>query len=313
MPTTNLFKTYHFDSNHPGPHLLISAGVHGDEYEPMIAANKLIQTATSFLTKGSVTIAPVVNRSAFSLASRCGTDGLDLARTCPGKKEGSITEEVANEISLLIQQSDFFIDMHTGGTLFNIFPLAGYMLHDSPEVLKHQQNMAEAFNLPVIWGTDKYAEGRTLSVARDANIPAIYVEYGGGISASTQIIDAYFQGCLNVMRYLNMTDSVAEHSTYVHYWVDDYRIDSGHLQTKMPSTSMGIFFPAVKPGDQVQKGYLWGLVINPEDGSENKMIADVDGLVLFTRISSHVNTGESLGGILPITKPGKKIFNAVIQ
>ena len=42
--------------------------------------------------------------------------------------------------------------------------------------------MARAFNLPLIWGTDASLEGRSLSVARDAAVPAIYAEYlGGGV------------------------------------------------------------------------------------------------------------------------------------
>lgn len=40
--------------------------------------------------------------------------------------------------------------------------------------------MARAFGLPLIWGTDPTLPGRSLSVARDANVPAIYAEYLGG-------------------------------------------------------------------------------------------------------------------------------------
>jgi hypothetical protein len=29
----------------------------------------------------------------------------------------------------LIRSADYYIDLHTGGTEFSIYPLAGYMLH----------------------------------------------------------------------------------------------------------------------------------------------------------------------------------------
>ncbi|MEX2233491.1 MAG: succinylglutamate desuccinylase/aspartoacylase family protein, partial [Cyclobacteriaceae bacterium] len=78
-----------------GSHLLILAGVHGDEYEPIAAASRLIQTVPEILTQGKVTIVPIVNLSAFRRGARTGEDGLDLARICPGNKSGTISERVA--------------------------------------------------------------------------------------------------------------------------------------------------------------------------------------------------------------------------
>src|SRR5690606_21014391 len=105
------------------------------------------------------------------------------------------SEEAALEISEIIKESDYFIDMHTGGNLFEIFPLAGYMMHTDNCVLEKQRMMAKAFDLPAVWGTDNTPNGRTLSVARDANIPAIYVEYGGGGFLNKEVVESYIQGC----------------------------------------------------------------------------------------------------------------------
>ena len=44
-----------------GPRLLISAGVHGDEYEPIAAIHELLQQLPGQLLVGSVTLVPVVN------------------------------------------------------------------------------------------------------------------------------------------------------------------------------------------------------------------------------------------------------------
>ena len=69
-----------------------------------------------------------------------------------------------------------------------------------------QRRMARAFNLPVIWGTDPNLEGRSMSIARTANVPAIYTEFlGSGLCAPDGVV-AYFEGCLNVMCELGMID-----------------------------------------------------------------------------------------------------------
>jgi sialidase-1 len=55
--------------------------------------------------------------------------------------------------------------------------MSGYVLHKSAEILEKQLEMARAFNLPIIWGTSATLEGQSLSVARDANVPALYSQY----------------------------------------------------------------------------------------------------------------------------------------
>ena len=74
----------------PGPHVLITGGVHGDEFEPMAAVRRLIGLLRATPLRGRVTLVPVVNEPAFRLGRRTAEDGLDLARTCPGRKDGSV-------------------------------------------------------------------------------------------------------------------------------------------------------------------------------------------------------------------------------
>ena len=49
-------------------------------------------------------------------------------------------------------------------------------------------------------------EGCSLTVARDAKVPAIYAEYLGGGGCSAKGVQAYFEGCLNVMAEIGMMD-----------------------------------------------------------------------------------------------------------
>src|SRR5262249_36312899 len=146
------------------------------------------------------------NEPAFRLGQRTADDGRDLARSCPGRPDGSVTERIAHALSGLIRAADFYMDLHTGGTRLCVLPMAGYTLHRDPDVLAAQRRMARAFGLPIIWGTDPNLDGRTLSVARDAGVPAIYAEYHGGGSCDPAGIDAYVRGCLSVLADRGMVD-----------------------------------------------------------------------------------------------------------
>ena len=296
----NMETVFTIHSGVEGPAVLITAGVHGDEYEPILTALKLKQLLHGLLISGSVTIVPMVNSSAVLSNSRYGPDGLDLARICPGNSAGTVSEQAAAVVSALILKADYFIDLHTGGRLFDIYPLAGYMLHPDPVVLLKQQKMARAFNLPVVWGTDSKPNGRTLSVARDSAVPAIYVEYGGGNAVKKNIVTAYINGVLNVLDSLNMLKEHTAAVNQVKYEIDDYTPNNGHLQAKMPATAEGIFIAEVILGQPVQKGKLWGTILDCTDGVHKEVFADEDGIVLFLRDAAYVKTGDSLGGILPV-------------
>ncbi|MBO9618321.1 MAG: succinylglutamate desuccinylase/aspartoacylase family protein [Niabella sp.] len=285
-----------------GPRVLIVAGVHGDEYEPMLAVMNLRREIQEVLGSGTVTLIAVANESAYRAGTRTGSDALDMARTCPGKQEGTETEVAAFVLSGHIRECDYLIDLHTGGALFELFPLCGYMLHPDKQILKAQRLMAAAFNLPLIWGTDARPEGRTLSVARDSGIPAIYAEYGGGNEVRGSIVDAYVKGCLGVLAHLNMlkADVFNNSNSEVVYQVEDDQPDSGFLQGKMLSAAEGIFIPRVKVGAMVEKGEEWGTVFDPVDGRAHPVFAEASGLVLFVRKYPTVAVGASLGGILKI-------------
>jgi predicted deacylase len=290
-----------------GPHVLILAGVHGDEYEPIAAASRLLTILAGQVQQGKVTIAPVVNRPAFRRGARTGEDGLDLARSCPGKREGTTTEVIAWEVSGLIATSDYLIDLHTGGTFYSIDPLCGYMLHQSPEVLEKQRQMARAFNLKTVWGTSDKLNGRTLSVARDHNIPAIYTEYGGGGGFRSFVVEEYVQGCLNVLALLGLTRGMAT-ANAVQYEVEDYRDESGHLQVMLAAEHEGLFEPEVNLGDFVKKGQTIGSLYDPVDGQRRSVCADQDGMVFMIRAVPSVLKGDSLGGILPVDKQKKVVI-----
>ncbi len=291
-----------FQAAEAGPRLLVTGGVHGDEFEPILAIRRLIRffSDDNALVCGRLVLVPVVNEAAFLRGHRCGEDGLDLARTCPGRADGSPTERTATALAALIRDSNHYIDLHTGGTELSVFPLAGYMMVSDPAVLEEQRRMARAFNLPVVWGSSSELEGRSLSVARDAGVPAIYTEYLGSATRSNEGVEAYFDGVLNVMAELGMIPRSLPTSRVEHV-VEDTRPGSGHMQVSHPAPMDGCFEPASGLGDHVEKGQPLGHVLDLLGDTSLPVPAEESGRVIVLRTFPRVRKGDSVGVILPMT------------
>lgn len=280
-----------------GPHLLILAGVHGDEYEPIAAVRRLAAEIDPGKLRGKVTLVPIVNQPAFARRSRTGVDQLDLARTFPGSPVGSPTEQIAHAVTQMIASADYLIDLHTGGLALEISPLVGYMLVADGSTLATQRKMAQAFGLPIIWGTSAQLDGRSLSAARDAQVPAIYAEWGGGGGCNPRGADAYVQGCLNVLAQLDML-SVPPTNNPAPCVIEDERDGSGHLQVNYPAPFAGYYEPTANLDAEIQPGDELGRLYDLETFVPTRISATQRGRLITRRVLPAVDAGDCLAVIL---------------
>ena len=280
-----------------GPHLLITGGVHGDEYEPMAAIRRLMREVDPRALRGRLSLTPVVNEAAFLRGTRTAEDELDLARTCPGDPNGSLTERTAAALSELIRSTDYYIDLHTGGNIMDVWPLVGYNLLPDEGIRNAQQRMAKAFNLPLVWGTDYRLPGRSLSVARDAGVPAIYAEYMGSGRCTAAGTAAYVEGCLNVMGELGMLDREPPASR-IQYTVEDDRPSAGHMQIRNPSPITGLFEPQVELGGRVEAGEPLGTVSDIVGENVVTVPSNESGIVIVLRTFARVFKDDALAVVL---------------
>jgi len=282
-----------------GPRLLITGGVHGDEFESMTAIRRLAGAIDAADLSGHLTLVPVVNEAAFLNGNRTADDGLDLARVCPGDPSGSVTLRTAVALSALIESVDYFIDLHSGGIVMDVWPMSGYSLHQDPEIRAIQQRMARAFNLPVIWATAANLDGRSLSIAREAGVPAIYTEYLGGGRCSAAGADAYFEGCLNVMGELGLLKREPPDSL-LELELEDPRPGSGHMQLQNHSPITGQFTAAIALGQRVRPGEILGHVSNVTGTDVREIPCTQDGYVLAIRCYPRVHEGDSVAVIMQV-------------
>ncbi len=281
-----------------GPHVLLTGGVHGDEFEPMVALRQLIDELSTVELRGQVTIIPVVNEPAFGRGQRTADDGLDLARTCPGRAEGSVTERIAAALTAQIHTADYYVDLHTGGTSLQVYPLTGYVLHANSDILVSQRRMARVFGLPVVWGTDPTLPGRSLSVARDARVPAIYAEYLGGGGCSRAGVAAYVRGCRRLLVDLQVLAGEPLEPEEPSVVVEDSRPNSGYMQIQNPAPFDGYFTPQVGLGERVRVGQPLGDVSDVLGRQRALVASQQDGIVLVLRTFPRVSRGDSVGVVL---------------
>src|SRR5205085_2778706 len=158
--------------------------------------------------------------------------------------------------------------------------------------------MAQAFGLPVIWGTDPNLDGRSLSVARDARVPAIYAEYHGGGMCDPAGVSAYVEGCLNVLADLGVIEPRPMPPRVEPLVVEDARTGSGHMQVNHPSPCEGYFEPAALLGQRVRIGDVLGTVTDALGNRVESIRAAHGGLVLVLHTFARVDAGESVGVVL---------------
>ncbi|MFZ0488881.1 MAG: succinylglutamate desuccinylase/aspartoacylase family protein, partial [Salegentibacter sp.] len=82
-------------SKKPGPVMLITAGIHGDEINGVEVVRQIISKGINKPIKGTVICIPVVNIFGFLNLSREFPDGRDLNRMFPGTKNGSLASRFA--------------------------------------------------------------------------------------------------------------------------------------------------------------------------------------------------------------------------
>ncbi len=323
MADASLFEYREFASDRDGPQLLITAGIHGDEYLPMLAVKELIDRLDSDpelreSLRGSLTLIPIANQAAYQRGNRCGPDNIDLARVFPGMPNGNPTEQLACTLGDQIRKSDFFVDLHTGGTELCVFPLAGYTLHRDRAILDQQRKLAIAFGLPFVWGTSAELQGRSLSLARDCGVPAIYVEYLGAYRELAEALSGAAQsrvpdhplvaGCLNIMRHLGMLPktvepSMAEPQSAACDVVEDGRPEAGHMQIAHPAPATGFFVPAVELGQSIVQGDLLAEIVSATSPLRYQVFSQQSGRVVVMRDYPRINQGDAVAVVAESSQP----------
>ena len=99
----------------PGPVLLVSAAIHGDELNGVEIIRRLLSSRSLRYLRGTLIAVPVVNVFGFIHKSRYLPDRRDLNRCFPGSEGGSLGARMAWLFKTrVLDRATHAIDLHTG-------------------------------------------------------------------------------------------------------------------------------------------------------------------------------------------------------
>ena len=277
--------------NKNGPILVVTGGVHGDEYEGPLTIMKLYKEIETENINGTFIGLVVANVPAFEAGIRCSPiDGLNLARIFPGKINGSITEKIAFWMgNSLIKNSDYYIDLHSSGSDMEMPQMCGYVMREKSYKSFYSKQMAEAFNATVTWAHEDIGEGSTLSFAREHDIPSIYTECPASRNVDLDDTDAYLLGVKNVMKLTKMIKGEFDGQPSKYYLRGD-----GYTKKPIKATTSGFFIPRVKILEKVEKNMVLGVVMDLTGKIIEEVKSPTAGYIGLKRLLPTVNSGDNI-------------------
>jgi predicted deacylase len=268
----------------PGPVLVVSAGVHGDEYEGIQAILETVAALEPGQMKGDLLAAPVVNVAAFREgARRSPLDGMDLARVFPGRADGSPSAVLAWVFDRhVLAHASFYADLHSGGLRWQMPALAGFDAADP-----RGRAAALAFGAPAIWAHPEIPPGRTVSAAKARGIPWLYTEAQGGARVHPEDLAFLRRGLLNLLRHLGIVAGVPEAAGPELELHGDGNIDEG-----LPAGAEGFLISEVGLLEKVAAGERLGRLLDLHGRLIEEYRAPRAGRVVLIHACPFVRAGE---------------------
>jgi predicted deacylase len=275
----------------PGPTLALLGGVHGDEDEGVLAVHRVLQQIKGAPLTGTLRAVAPANPLAWAAQRRTNPlDDGDMARAFPGDPSGRPTSILAASItSEVISGATLLIDLHSAGLRYRMPLFCGFARGNA--AAERSKRAALVFATPIIWEHADTAPGRSLSVAFEQEIPAIYAECSGGGSIRSSQLDAYVRGVLAVMTDLGMLPASYRRSPDTEpHWV----YGGGDLDAGSQSKHNGLFVASNEAGAVIPEGGEIGRIYDYQ-GSELELIrAPFQGRVMFLRRQARIQVGDVL-------------------
>lgn len=277
-----------------GPVLSVVGGVHGDEFEGVVACLRLADDLAATPIRGRLRLVPVAHEAAHEASRRSSPlDERNLARTFPGDPAGEPTERLAaGLLEHVIAGSDLFVDLHSAGTAYAMPLLVGWC-DDGCATCARSAAAGEAFAAPVLWRhVGPVPPGRTLSAAHDAGIPSVYAEAAGGGTVTAGAAQVYVDGVIRLLGSLDMIDPARVPGGTA---VPQRLIGNGDLDVPAVTAPFaGVAETLVGPLDAVDAGQVVAVVTDPLTGRRASVTADGPGIVVLSRRGARVAAGDNL-------------------
>lgn len=276
-----------------GPVLALTAGVHGYEYPPVLALQKLGKNLDPENLAGTVILVHVANMPSFLKRTVYYNphDWKNLNRAFPGKINGTMCERIAYQITAeVIDKCDYLIDNHCGDGNEDLMPYVYCTEVGIPEVDKKTRAMAINYGIKLIVHEidrpkDLNASIYCTNTALVRGKPGLTIESGKLGRTDEEDITRIVQGTYNTLKHLKMIPGKPEIISDP-VWVKKYTI--------VRSDYDGLFYPLVQRAHHVQKGELVGYLTDFFGNTIQEVKAPYDGIVLYIVATPPMAKGEPM-------------------
>lgn len=258
----------------PGKRVLLVAGVHGDELNPIGALQQIFARLDPATLSGSVIGVFGLNRPGVEFVTRSwptvdlGKTLINPNRVWPGVEDGNTVERHAWLFmeNVFKGNADIGVDMHTGGNGidFALFVFA------SPNA--ESQRIAELFPVDQIMTSPSFA-GTLEHGLNEAGIPAVTLEIGGPRGFDPRMIEAGVIGAENLFSHYGMSGKAVGQTA------KDRNAYRGNDLHDMFADASGFVTLLVELNDEVRKGQKLAIQRNAFGDVVHEYVSSVDGRV----------------------------------
>lgn len=265
----------HIHGHKGGPHVLITAGVHGGEYPGMAASMELAAELTPDDISGTLTIVHVVNMGSFweRTSEIHPEDRKNLNRVFPGNPEGTVTEKIAwTLLNDYIRTADYYVDLHSGDIHEDLLPHVYYSRKCPEEVSHTSRDMASVVNVPFM--IPSQASGGAYNCAALNGVPCILLERGCGGLCPESDVREYKADLIRILRHTGL--------------LQQDRFDTAPAEGPKETGKVTYYLadedccwrPLIRSGEAVRTGDLIGYTTDLFGRRLKEYHAEADGVVL---------------------------------
>ena len=290
--TTIPFSIIH--GTRPGPALALIAGTHGVEYPPVLALQRLRASIDPQSLTGTVILVHVANMPSFLKRTIYygPTDGKNLNRVFPGKRDGTLSDRIADVLTReVIDRATHVIDIHCGDGNEWLRPYSYWVVTSAPAVVAASKDLALAFGLDhIVIDTerpnDPAASVYLANTAMTRGKPALTAESGGWSRTDEASIAGVERGVAGVLRHLKMRAGGPDPVAHP-VWLGRNEV----LRTSFT----GLLYPMVQPGQTVAEGTLIARVTDFHGKLLEEIRSPFAGEILYVVATPPVTQGEPVG------------------
>ncbi|MAB47099.1 MULTISPECIES: succinylglutamate desuccinylase/aspartoacylase family protein [Winogradskyella] len=270
-------------SKKPGPTVLITAGIHGDEVNGVEVVRQIISKGINKPKKGTIICIPVINVFGFIHMDREFPDGRDLNRVFPGAKTGSLASRVAHKLMTeIVPHADLVLDFHTGGA--DRFNAAQIRIIKNEVVL---DELAQVFGAPIIYYS-KNLKKSFRNTCYKLGIPMLLFEGGKSFNIDNTVTNTGVNGIKRILNHLGMLNSkfkVSKPKKSCIKIIDSKWIRANHS---------GMFKAVIDVNTLVKKGDVLGHITDPYGSFNHFVKAPNNGYIFNVNESPIIYQGDAI-------------------